>query len=174
MFCNFFQSLLLDPSALTLSILYTAFNWPFSLKETGPVLHSYKQRGTALLFYVNQHQYSPDMAPCDFSLFPQYKNILKDKQFENMEIIILNAMQQLLQIPEHSMRSVLAVEEPMEYMQPSRKDILQGESVHLKGGLVLLVSQCQSGYFFIWPHTHTHSIKFLGTANHAIIKIYAI
>jgi len=76
------------------------------------------------------------------------------------------------------MVGLLAVEEPMEYVQPSRMDILRGGLVHLKVGLVLLVSQCQSGYF-IWPHTHTrarphthahtHSIKFLGTAIPAIM-----
>jgi hypothetical protein len=80
-------------------------------------------------------------------------------------------MQQLLEVPEQSMRGLLAVEEPMEYVQPSRMDILQGGLVQLKVGLVLLVSHCQSGYFFVWPHTHTHThiIKFLGTANHAIM-----
>jgi hypothetical protein len=42
-------------------------------------------------------------------------------------------------------------------VQPSRMDIVQGGLVHLKVGLVLLVSQCESGYFIIWPHTHTHT-----------------
>jgi len=64
-------------------------------------------------------------------------------------MIKLNAMQQLLEIPKQSMRGLLAVEEPKEYVQPSRMDILQGGLVNLKVGLVLLVSQCQSGYFFI-------------------------
>jgi hypothetical protein len=89
---------------------------------------------------MNQHQYHPDMAPCDFSFFPQIKNALKCKQFENVEMIKLNAMQQLLEIPEQSMRGLLAVKEPMEYVQPSRLDILQGGLVHLKVGLVLSVS----------------------------------
>jgi len=84
-------------------------------------------------------------------------------------------MQQLLEIPEKSMRGLLAVEEPTEYVQPSRLYILQGGLVHLKVCLVLSVSQCHSGYFFIWlhthahTHTHTHSLKFLGAANHAIM-----
>ena len=120
---------------------------------------------------MNQCQYSPDMVPCDFSLFPQFKNTLKCKQFQNVEMIKLDAMHQLLDNPKQIrvIRGLLAVEEPMEYVQPSRMDILQGGLAHLKVGLVLLVSQCQSEYFFIWPHTHTHSIKFLGTANHAIM-----
>jgi hypothetical protein len=75
---------------------------------------------------MNQYQYSPDMVPCDFSLFPQFKNTLKCKQFENVEMIKHNALQHLLEIPEHRMRGLLAVEEPMEYVQPSRMDILQG------------------------------------------------
>jgi hypothetical protein len=97
------------------------------------------------------------MVPCDFSLFPQFKNTLKCKQFENVEMIKLNAMQQLLEVPQQSMRGLLALEEPMEYVQPSRMDILQGELVNLKAGSVFLVSQCQSEYFFIWPHTHEHA-----------------
>jgi len=59
-------------------------------------------------------------------------------------MIKLNAMQQLLDIPKQSMRGLLAVEEPMEYGQPSRMDILQGGLFHLKVGLVLLVSKRQS------------------------------
>jgi hypothetical protein len=97
------------------------------------------------------------MVSCDFSFFPQFKKTLKSKQFENVEMIKLNVMQQLLEIPEQSMRGLLAVEEPMEYVQPSRMSILQGGLVHLKVGLVLLVSQCRSGYFFIWPHTHAYT-----------------
>ena len=105
-FCSvIFTSLYCLYNALTLSILYTALNWPSSLKVTAPVLHSYKQWGTALLFYMNQRQYSPDMAPCDFSFFPQFKNALKCKQFENVEMIKLNAMQQILEIPKQIMRS---------------------------------------------------------------------
>jgi hypothetical protein len=39
------------------------------------------------------------MVPCDFSLILQFKNTLKCKQFENVEMIKLNATQQLLEIP---------------------------------------------------------------------------
>jgi hypothetical protein len=66
-------------------------------------------------------------------------------------------MQQLLENPEQRMRGLIAVEEPMEYVQPSRMDTLQGGLVHSKVGLVLLISQNQSGYFFIWPQTHAHT-----------------
>jgi hypothetical protein len=89
------------------------------------------------------------MVPCDLSLFPQFKNTLKCKQFKNVGMIKLNPLQQLLEMPQQSMRGLLALEEPMEYVQPSRMDILQGGLVHLKVGLVLLVSQFQSGFFFI-------------------------
>jgi hypothetical protein len=117
---------------------------------------------------MNQCLYSPDMAPRDFSLFPQFKNTLKCKQFKNVEMIKLNAMQQLLEIPVQSIRGLLAVEEPMEYVQPSRMDILQGGLVHLKVGLVLLVSQCQTGYFFIWRHTHTRARTRTHTHTHTL------
>jgi len=62
---------------------------------------------------MNQCQYSPDMVSCDFSLFPRFKNTLKCKQFQNVEMIKLDAMQQLLENPEQIIRGPLAVEEPM-------------------------------------------------------------
>jgi hypothetical protein len=38
------------------------------------------------------------MALCDFYLIPKLKNTLKGKQFEDVETIKLNSMQQLSQI----------------------------------------------------------------------------
>jgi len=36
---------------------------------------------------LQQPPYSPDLAPCDFSLFPRLKKVLKGRRFEAMEDI---------------------------------------------------------------------------------------
>ena len=49
---------------------------------------------------VRQPPYSPDMAPCDFWLFPKLKLPLKGTRFESREDIMRNATYRLLTIPE--------------------------------------------------------------------------
>jgi transposase len=48
---------------------------------------------------VRQAPYSPDMAPCDFWLFPKLKMPLKGTRFEAREDIMRNATAQLNTIP---------------------------------------------------------------------------
>jgi hypothetical protein len=48
---------------------------------------------------VQQAPYSPDMAPCDFWLFPQVKTVLKGKRFEDIDAIQKNATSTLHTIP---------------------------------------------------------------------------
>jgi hypothetical protein len=48
---------------------------------------------------VRQAPYSPDMAPCDFWLFPKFKMPLKGTRFQSREGIMWNAMAQLNTIP---------------------------------------------------------------------------
>jgi transposase len=48
---------------------------------------------------VRQAPYSPDMAPCNFWLFPKLKLPLKGTRFESREDIMRNAMAQLNTIP---------------------------------------------------------------------------
>ncbi|PNF38932.1 hypothetical protein B7P43_G07456 [Cryptotermes secundus] len=48
---------------------------------------------------VHQASYSPDMAPCDFWLFPKLKMPLKGTRFESREDIMRNAMAWLITIP---------------------------------------------------------------------------
>ncbi|PNF28133.1 hypothetical protein B7P43_G07582 [Cryptotermes secundus] len=43
--------------------------------------------------------YSPEMAPCDFRLFPKLKMALKETQFESREDIMRNATARLINIP---------------------------------------------------------------------------
>jgi len=54
------------------------------------------KHGTAQL---QEPPFSPDLAPCDFFLFPRLKKVLKGHQFEAMEDIKRNSMKTLLDIP---------------------------------------------------------------------------
>ena len=51
---------------------------------------------------IRQAPYSPDMAPCDFWLFPKLKMPLKGTRFESGEDITRNAMAQLYKIPQEA------------------------------------------------------------------------
>ena len=54
------------------------------------------KHGTAQL---QQPPYSPDLAPCDFFLFPRLKKVLKGHRFEATEDIKRNSTKTLLYIP---------------------------------------------------------------------------
>jgi len=47
---------------------------------------------------------SPDMAPCDFGLFPQLKTALKGKKFQDTDAIKKNATSTLNTIPKDSLQ----------------------------------------------------------------------
>jgi transposase len=46
--------------------------------------------------------YSPDLAPCDFFLFPRLKSTLKGKRFQNVAEIQLSTTRQLKAIPKQA------------------------------------------------------------------------
>jgi len=54
------------------------------------------KHGTAQL---QQPPYSPDLAPCDFFLFPRLKKVPKEHRFEAAEDIKRNSAKTLLDIP---------------------------------------------------------------------------
>jgi len=64
-------------------------------------------RARIVLNYLTKHQvntieqapYSPDMAPCDFFLFPKLKLPLRGKRFQSIEEIKENATRELKAIP---------------------------------------------------------------------------
>jgi hypothetical protein len=51
--------------------------------------------------------YSPDLAPCDFFLFPRLKSTLKGNQFQDITEIQLNMTWQLQAIPKKPTRHAL-------------------------------------------------------------------
>jgi hypothetical protein len=50
------------------------------------------------ILVVQQAPYSPDMAPCDFWLFPHLKTQLKGTRFESRDEILWNMMVKLYSI----------------------------------------------------------------------------
>jgi len=55
---------------------------------------------------LQQPPYSPDLAPCDFFLFPRLKKVLKGHRFEATENIQRNSTKTLLDIPKRSSQNV--------------------------------------------------------------------
>ena len=44
---------------------------------------------------IDQSPYSPDLAPCDFSLFPKLKHPLRGTRHESIEVIKRNSLKEL-------------------------------------------------------------------------------
>jgi hypothetical protein len=113
------------------------------------------------------------MVPHDFSLLPQFKNTLKGKQFENVEMIKLNAILQLLDIPEQSKRSsssgrtngIHAAKQ--EVHNSKRISPLKMRFSIVSFSVNLDTSSLGLTHLHTHTHTHTQSIKLPGTANHA-------
>lgn len=51
---------------------------------------------------IEQPPYSPDLAPCDFFLFPKMKKALKGKHFETIEEIKAKSLEQLNDVPKEA------------------------------------------------------------------------
>ena len=62
------------------------------------VIHAFLAKNSMPL--VRQAPYSPDLAPCDFWLFPKLKTILKGRRFQSREDIMKKLMEELGSIPE--------------------------------------------------------------------------
>ncbi|KAJ4448840.1 hypothetical protein ANN_00231 [Periplaneta americana] len=81
--------------------MWTANNW--HLQHDNAPAHSSQLIHTFLAKHgittVHQPPYSPDLAPCDFWLFPKLKTPLKGSHFESREEIMRNATTELNTIP---------------------------------------------------------------------------
>ncbi|KAJ4445099.1 hypothetical protein ANN_06898 [Periplaneta americana] len=81
--------------------MWTANNW--HLHHDNAPAHSSQLIHTFLAKHgittVRQPPYSPDLAPCDFWLFPKLKTPLKGSRFGSREEIMRNAMMELNTIP---------------------------------------------------------------------------
>lgn len=82
--------------------LWASGNW--MLHHDGAPAHTSQLVQQFLTKYeiilVPHPPYSPDMAPCDFFLFPKLKHTLKGHRFEGVESIKQNATRELKSIPQ--------------------------------------------------------------------------
>ena len=56
---------------------------------------------------LEQPQYSPDLAPCDFFLFPKLKGVIKGTRFEDVEDIKMAVTTELRVISEESFQECM-------------------------------------------------------------------
>ena len=56
---------------------------------------------------LRQPPYSPDIAPCDFCMFPNLKMTLKGKRFDDIDTIQSNATRELKAIPKSAFEDCL-------------------------------------------------------------------
>jgi len=56
---------------------------------------------------IEQAPYSPDMAPCDFFLFPKLKLPLRGTRFESIQDIKENSLRELKAIPEYAYKKCM-------------------------------------------------------------------
>ena len=63
------------------------------------------ERNIAILEYPPP--YSPDLAPCDFFLFPKIKSILKRTHFSDIDSIRMAATTELKKIPENAFQECI-------------------------------------------------------------------
>jgi hypothetical protein len=84
--------------------LWSSHNWQLhhdnALAHSSHLIHSFL--GKHGIPVVRQAPYSPDMAPCDFWLFPKLKRPLKSFHFDSHENIMRNATKELKSLPEEA------------------------------------------------------------------------
>ena len=56
---------------------------------------------------LEQTPYSPDLAPCDFFLFPKLKEVIKGTRFQDLEAIKTDVMRELRAIPKESFQKCM-------------------------------------------------------------------
>ena len=66
------------------------------------VIHAFLAKNNISL--VRQAPYSPDLAQCDFWLFPKLKTILKGRRFQSRKDIMKTSMEELGSIPEEEFK----------------------------------------------------------------------
>jgi hypothetical protein len=79
-----------------------------------------------------QPPYSPDLAPCDFFLFPKAKSALKGHHFESTEDIQTSVTQALNNIPQ------AAFQESYKQWQHRWKTCVQVQGMYFEGDRILV------------------------------------
>ena len=72
--------------------------------HAAPSIGQFIERNIATLEYP---PYSPDLAPCDFFLFPKIKSVLKRTHFSDINSIKMAATTELKKIPENAFQECI-------------------------------------------------------------------
>ena len=80
---------------------WSSGDWPFhhdnAPAHSSNLVHQFLAKHK--IVQLRQPSYSPDIAPCDFFMFPKMKMALKGKRFDDIETIQSNATRELKAIP---------------------------------------------------------------------------
>ena len=114
------------------------------------VIHAFLAKNSMSL--VRQAPYSPDLAPCDFWLFPKLKTILKGKRLQSREDIMKKLTEELGSIQEEEFKKCF------EKWQKCWKKCVyrhwkyfEGDSIKLAKFVVLCALYKKVGYFLNRP-----------------------
>ena len=76
---------------------------------------------------LRQPPYSPEIAPCDFWMFPKLKMALKGKRFDDIETIQSNATRELKAIPKYAFEDCFKTwKHRWEHVVQSNEDYFEG------------------------------------------------
>ena len=77
---------------------------------------------------LEQPPYSPDLAPCDFFLFPKLKEVIKGTRFQDSEAIKSAVTRELRAIPEESFQDcVEGWQRRLEKCIRAQRDYFEGD-----------------------------------------------
>ncbi|KAJ4439803.1 hypothetical protein ANN_07931 [Periplaneta americana] len=132
--------------------MWTANNW--HLHHDNAPAHSSQLIHTFLAKHgittVRQPPYSPDLAPCDFWLFPKLKTPLKGSRFESREEIMRNATRELNTIPKEDFQRCFRQWKDRkaysEYVRPS-STVMKYKYAKMKGNPHLVTWYASYGLF---------------------------
>jgi hypothetical protein len=99
--------------------------------------------------------YSPDLAPCDFFLFPKIKLKLKGSRFDTIDEILAETQKVLDNVTEKDFQEAFQKTEMVGPVATCGKELLRGWRRPIVLMVVLLFLQRQSGNFWINPRIWT-------------------
>ena len=76
---------------------------------------------------LEQPPYSPDLAPCDFFLFPKLKEVIKGTHFQDSEAIKTAMMRELQAIPQESFQECMEAAQRLEKCIRAQVGYLEGD-----------------------------------------------
>ena len=118
---------------------------------------------------LRQPPYSPEIAPCDFWMFPKLKMALKGKRFDDIETIQSNATRELKAIPKYAFEDCFKTwKHRWEHVVQSNEDYFEGchgpddEEYHqcgdMNAGRIVFGHTSYYSFYASWsPYTYVFS-----------------